>query len=53
MSRDKDWDNTFTATELHGIVKGSPSYAGALSFMRRQSRAISLSDTPLTEPGHL
>ena len=36
MSREKDWDNAFTATELHGTVQGSPSYAGALSFMRRK-----------------
>jgi len=36
MSRDKDWDNAFTATDLHGTVEGSPSYAGALSFMRRK-----------------
>ena len=31
MSRDKDWDNAFTATGLHGIVEGSPSYAGAVA----------------------
>ena len=36
MSRDKDWDNAFTGTDLHGSVEGSPSYAGALSFMRRK-----------------
>jgi agmatinase len=36
MSREKDWDNAFTGTDLHGSVEGSPSYAGALSFMRRK-----------------
>ncbi|RPH93386.1 MAG: agmatinase [Lysobacterales bacterium] len=29
------WDNAFTARSPFGTVKGSPSYAGALSFMRR------------------
>jgi agmatinase len=29
------WDNAFTAQSPYGTVKGSPSYAGALSFMRR------------------
>lgn len=36
MSEKKGWDNAFTASELDGTVKGSPSYAGALSFMRRK-----------------
>lgn len=37
MNQDKkDWDNAFTATSPHGSVKDSPSYAGALSFMRRK-----------------
>lgn len=36
MSRDQDWDNAFTASGLRGSVEGSPSYAGALSFMRRK-----------------
>jgi agmatinase len=36
MGREKDWDNAFTGTDLHGSVEGSPSYAGALSFMRRK-----------------
>ena len=36
MSENKGWDNAFTATDLHGPVRGSPSYAGALSFMRRK-----------------
>ena len=36
MSERKGWDNAFTAEDLHGTVKGSPSYAGALSFMRRK-----------------
>lgn len=30
------WDNAFTARSPYGTVKGSPSYAGALSFMRRR-----------------
>ena len=37
MSQDfKGWDNAFTAKSPYGTVKGSPSYAGALSFMRRK-----------------
>ena len=36
MTKDKDWDNAFTATELRGTVDQSPAYAGALSFMRRK-----------------
>jgi agmatinase len=36
MSDRKGWDNAFTATSPFGTVKGSPSYAGALSFMRRK-----------------
>lgn len=36
MSERKGWDNAFTAGDLHGTVEGSPSYAGALSFMRRK-----------------
>ena len=36
MSEKQDWDNAFTAKQLHGTVEGSPSYAGALSFMRRK-----------------
>lgn len=36
MSGEKlGWDNAFTAQSPYGTVKGSPSYAGALSFMRR------------------
>jgi len=35
MSEKKGWDNAFTAQSPFGTVKGSPSYAGALSFMRR------------------
>jgi len=35
VSERKGWDNAFTASTPHGTVKGSPSYAGALSFMRR------------------
>ncbi len=36
MSDRKGWDNAFTADSPMGTVKGSPSYAGALSFMRRK-----------------
>jgi agmatinase len=36
MSSPKGWDNAFTAASPMGTVKGSPSYAGALSFMRRK-----------------
>lgn len=35
MNEKKGWDNAFTADSPYGTVKGSPSYAGALSFMRR------------------
>ena len=49
MSHDKGWDNAFTATDLHGTVKGSPSYAGALSFMRRKySRDLTGVDVAVT-----
>ena len=36
MSMDKDWDNAFTGTDLHGTVKHSAAYGGALSFLRRK-----------------
>jgi len=36
MAEHKGWDNAFTATDPYGTVEGSPSYAGALSFMRRK-----------------
>jgi agmatinase len=36
VSKAQDWDNAFTASDLYGTVEGSPSYAGALSFMRRK-----------------
>jgi len=49
MSRDSDWDNAFTATDLRGTVEGSPSYAGALSFMRRKySRVLNGVDVAVT-----
>ena len=35
MTDKPGWDNAFTARSPFGTVKGSPSYAGALSFMRR------------------
>jgi agmatinase len=36
MTEYKGWDNAFTAKDPYGTVVGSPSYAGALSFMRRK-----------------
>jgi agmatinase len=36
VSEKHGWDNAFTAPDPYGTVKGSPSYAGALSFMRRK-----------------
>jgi agmatinase len=49
MSNKKGWDNAFTATELRGGVEGSPSYAGALSFMRRKySRDLTGVDVAVT-----
>lgn len=36
MTDRRGWDNAFTAKSPYGTVKGSPSYAGALSFMRRK-----------------
>lgn len=36
MSRNTDWDNAFTADSNRGAVEHSPSFAGALSFLRRR-----------------
>jgi agmatinase len=36
MSDKKNWDSAFTSTELTGKVRNAPSFAGALSFMRRR-----------------
>lgn len=36
MGHEKDWDNAFTAKGLKGKVTHAPSYAGALSFLRRK-----------------
>ncbi|NND45643.1 MAG: agmatinase [Xanthomonadales bacterium] len=36
MGNRKDWDNAFTGQEPQGKVAHAPSYAGALSFMRRR-----------------
>jgi agmatinase len=36
LSREKNWDNAFTGVGLRGKVEHAPSYAGALSFMRRR-----------------
>ena len=49
MGERKGWDNAFTAGELYGTVEGSPSYAGALSFMRRKySRDLDGVDVAVT-----
>ena len=49
MSERKGWDNAFTAKDPYGTVEGSPSYAGALSFMRRKySRDLSGVDVAVT-----
>jgi agmatinase len=36
VGREKDWDNAFTAEGRRGKVEHAPSYAGALSFLRRK-----------------
>jgi agmatinase len=36
LGKEKNWDNAFTADELRGNVEHAPSYAGALSFLRRR-----------------
>jgi agmatinase len=49
MNEKKGWDNAFTAASPYGTVKGSPSYAGALSFMRRKySRDLAGVDVAVT-----
>ena len=49
MARQPDWDNAFTADSLRGTVSASPSYAGALSFMRRKySRDLTGVDVAVT-----
>lgn len=49
MGREKDWDNAFTARELKGKVEHAPSYAGALSFLRRKfSRDLEGVDVAVT-----
>ena len=50
MSHDKhDWDNAFTAADLKGKVSSAPSYAGALSFLRRKySRDLKGVDVAVT-----
>jgi agmatinase len=49
VSHDKDWDNAFTAGELKGKVEHAPSYAGALSFLRRKySRDLQGVDVAVT-----
>jgi agmatinase len=49
VSHEKDWDNAFTAPELKGKVQSAPSYAGALSFLRRKfSRDLQGVDVAVT-----
>jgi len=36
MPSHKNWDNAFTAADARGAVEHSPSFAGALSFLRRK-----------------
>jgi len=49
MENEKDWDNAFTAPNLRGKVEHAPSYAGALSFMRRKySRELKGVDVAVT-----
>lgn len=36
MPRNSDWDNAFTADSTRGAVDHSPSFGGALSFLRRR-----------------
>ncbi len=36
MPKHTDWDNAFTAEDNRGAVEHSPSFAGALSFLRRR-----------------
>lgn len=45
----QDWDNAFTADESRGKVINAPSYAGALSFLRRKySRDLEGVDVAVT-----
>lgn len=49
VTHDKDWDNAFSGTELKGTVSNAPSYAGALSFLRRRySRELKGVDVAVT-----
>ncbi len=49
MDHEKDWDNAFTAPDLRGKVEHAPSYAGALSFLRRRySRSLQGVDVAVT-----
>ena len=36
MEKQRDWDNAFTGQDNRGRVSTAPSFAGALSFMRRR-----------------
>jgi len=45
----KDWDNAFTGDSLRGKLAQAPSYAGALSFLRRKySRDLEGVDIAIT-----
>lgn len=49
MGHEKDWDNAFTGDGSRGKVRDAPSYAGALSFMRRKySRDLEGVDVAVT-----
>ena len=49
MNRNSDWDNAFSAETLTGKIEHAPSYAGALSFMRRKySRDLTGVDVAVT-----
>jgi len=46
---EKDWDNAFTGDDTRGIIANAPSYAGALSFLRRKySRDLAGVDVAVT-----
>ena len=46
---EKDWDNAFTGDDSRGIISHAPSYAGALSFLRRKySRNLEGVDVAVT-----
>jgi agmatinase len=49
MGHEKDWDNAFTGDGSRGKVQNAPSYAGALSFLRRKyTRDLTGADIAVT-----